>query len=492
MGRGGWNTSTVLKPCNILFSILIICIVTELQALNQLLLLLEDVLELSQGGLHLLQGELVLSLDGLVLGDPGVELGDGVVQQHPLLHQHLALLHPGLGHGLHLVEPGLEGGHLGVGLGVGGHLEGGALGGSQHLQVVDTSLVEGQDLVIESLDLAEVRRLGETLAGGLLSACQPWGELFDASPVLVPEHLGVSGHLVALGQELSLGGGAGLQDLELGGNVLLQVHGPGNSVLGQHSTRRFLDVLQLSSGGILPVVNGLDGVVKCSEAVDKVYNDLNSGLKSAKDFQLLFNSLDFLGQDLLLVIGNGDGHGVVVFVDVGEQTINFLISVLEDLLSFGKISISCLEVEDLLDLLDFLLGKIKFPSNDLAVLSISNEGLLGLIKELKSVIGLLLGVIPTVLETLDIGLKELGFVRVLQDDLALGNEICDHSSLGVELSQGLLLPLDQLVNILNARGGDVPGGGQHDTVQELNMGLQLVTVGVALPVEVHHDGGLLN
>ena len=138
-----------------------------LQALNQLLLLLEDVLELSQGGLHLLQGELVLSLGGLVLGDPGVELGDGVVQQHPLLHQHLALLHPGLGHGLHLVEPGLEGGHLGVGLGVGGHLEGGALGGSQHLQVVDTSFVEGQDLVIESLDLAEVRRLGETLAGGL-------------------------------------------------------------------------------------------------------------------------------------------------------------------------------------------------------------------------------------------------------------------------------------------------------------------------------------
>merc|ERR1719168_601051 len=27
---------------------------------------------------------------------------------------------------------------------------------------------------------------------------------------------------------------------------------------------------------------------------------------------------------------------------------------------------------------------------------------------------------------------------------------------------------------------------------ELNMGLQLVTVGVALPVEVHHDRGLLD
>merc|ERR1712227_1101418 len=33
---------------------------------------------------------------------------------------------------------------------------------------------------------------------------------------------------------------------------------------------------------------------------------------------------------------------------------------------------------------------------------------------------------------------------------------------------------------------------QHDSVKELNMGLQLVTVGVALPVEVHHDRGLLD
>merc|ERR1719461_1789275 len=134
----------------------------------------------------------------------------------------------------------------------------------------------------------------------------------------------------------------------------------------------------------------------------------------------------------------------------------------------------------LLDLLDLLLSLVKFIGNGLAVLSITNKGFLGLIKKLESVLSLLLGVLPTVLDTLDIGLKELGLVRVLQDDLALCNEICDHSSLGVELSQGLLLPLNQLVNILNARGGDVSGGGQHDTVQELNMGLQLVTVGVAL------------
>merc|ERR1712045_570360 len=34
--------------------------------------------------------------------------------------------------------------------------------------------------------------------------------------------------------------------------------------------------------------------------------------------------------------------------------------------------------------------------------------------------------------------------------------------------------LSQLIHILQARGSDVSGGGQHDAVKELNMGLQLV------------------
>merc|ERR1712217_985095 len=32
-------------------------------------------------------------------------------------------------------------------------------------------------------------------------------------------------------------------------------------------------------------------------------------------------------------------------------------------------------------------------------------------------------------------------------------------------------------------------GGEHDSVQELHMGLEFITIGVTLPVEIHHDRG---
>ena len=78
-----------------------------------------------------------------------------------------------------------------------GHLLGGTFGSVQHLEVVDTALVEAGHLVIESLDLVQGGRLGETLGGRLLRSSQPGGELLDAGPVLGPE-LDVVGVLVAL------------------------------------------------------------------------------------------------------------------------------------------------------------------------------------------------------------------------------------------------------------------------------------------------------
>merc|ERR1719223_604038 len=164
----------------------------------------------------------------------------------------------------------------------------------------------------------------------------------------------------------------------------------------------------------------------------------------------------------------------------------------EDILSLGEVSVGGIKVEDLLDLLDLLLSNVKLIGNGLTVLSIANEGLLGLGKELQSVLGLLLGVFPSVLDPLDISLEELGLVRVLEDDLTLGDEVCDNVPLGVQLGEGLLLSLNELINILKTRGSDVSGGGEHDSVKELNMGLELITIGVALPVEVHHDSGLLD
>merc|ERR1711963_412224 len=234
------------------------------------------------------------------------------------------------------------------------------------------------------------------------------------------------------------------------------------------------------------------GIIKGSESSNKLLDLSNSGLESSNNLQLLLNSLNLLSKSLLLVLWNGDAHGVIVVVDGLEKTIDSIISLLEDILSLLEISIGSIKVEDLLDLLDLFLSSFKVSGNGLTVLSIANEGILGIIKKSKSVLSLLLGFLPSILDTLDIGLKELGFVRVLEDDLTLGNEISDNISLGIKLRQGLLLSLNQLINILKTRWSNISGGRQHDSIKELNMGLQLITICVALPVEIHHDSGLLD
>merc|ERR1712168_499173 len=80
-----------------------------LQSIDKLLLLHEDVLELSKGGFHLLKGELVLTLGRFVLGDPGVEFGDSVVKEGPFLEEGVDLLGPFVRDGLDLVVSLLEG-----------------------------------------------------------------------------------------------------------------------------------------------------------------------------------------------------------------------------------------------------------------------------------------------------------------------------------------------------------------------------------------------
>merc|ERR1711868_200933 len=249
---------------------------------------------------------------------------------------------------------------------------------------------------------------------------------------------------------------------------------------------------ELSGGSILPSIKSLEGVIKGSESSDKLLDLSNSGLESSKNFQLLLNSLDLLGKSLLLVLWDGDAHASVVGVDGVEQASNAIIGLLQDVLSLLQVSIGSIKVEDLLDLLDLFLSNLKVAGNGLTVLGVSNEGILGLIEELKSVLSLLLGLLPSVLDTVDIGLKELGFVRVLEDDLTLGNEICNNVSLGIKLRKRLFLSLNQLINILETRWSNFSGGRQHDSIKELNMGLQFITIGITLPVEIHHDSGLLD
>merc|ERR1719445_2922276 len=144
---------------------------------HKLLLLLEDVLELTQGGLHLLQGELVLTLSGLVLSHPGVELSDCVVQEGPLLDKDLALLDPGVRGGLHLGVSFSESGDLIISLLMGSHLLGSSVGSIKDLEIIEAALVEGKHLLIQSLDLIKVCGLGESLSGRLLGAGEPGVEL---------------------------------------------------------------------------------------------------------------------------------------------------------------------------------------------------------------------------------------------------------------------------------------------------------------------------
>merc|ERR1719429_320359 len=280
---------------------------------------------------------------------------------------------------------------------------------------------------------------------------------------------------------------AKLEILKLGGNVLLQIHGPGNTILREHSTRGLLDVLQLSGGSVLPAVNSFQGVVKVDKGGAEVLNNGNSVLEAGDNLELGVNSLDLLVKNLLLVLGKGDGHASEVVVDGLEESADGVVALVVQLLPLLQVGEGILEVVPLLDLLDLLLGNLKLRGNGLVVLSIANPGLLGVLKQLQPVLSLLLGVIPAFLDPLDIALKELGLVRVLQDLLTLLNQVIHNIPLGIQLDKGLLLPLDELIDILHAGGSNVTGGGEHDAVKELNMGLQLVTVGVALPVQVNHD-----
>ena len=79
---------------------------------------------------------------------------------------------------------------------------------------------------------------------------------------------------------------------------------------------------------------------------------------------------------------------------------------------------------------------------------------------------------------------------VLKKYFALGNEVSDNAFFGLHLRKRLLLSLNQLFNILNTAGSNVTGRAEHDSIQELNMGFQLITISITFPVEINFDLGL--
>merc|ERR1719423_185341 len=137
--------------------------------------------------------------------------------------------------------------------------------------------------------------------------------------------------------------------------------------------------------------------------------------KSSSDLKLFRHSLDLLIYDLLLVLGESDGHTSEVIIDRLKFRCDGIIALVVDVLSSLQVIQSSSKVEPLLDLLDFILSLLKFRCNGLVVLSISNPGILSFLEKSKSVLCLLLGVIPTNFNPLDVSLKELWFVRIFKD-----------------------------------------------------------------------------
>merc|ERR1712226_1304365 len=139
---------------------------------------------------------------------------------------------------------------------------------------------------MKGLDLVQICRLGKTLSSGLLSTSQPGRVLLDSSPVLSPE-LDIIGVLVALNLGVcSQLGNIVCDPLQL----ILEVHGPGYTILREHGAGSLLDVLKLSSGSILPAINGLKAVVEGSKISNKLFNDSNGFLEATNNLKLDLNS----------------------------------------------------------------------------------------------------------------------------------------------------------------------------------------------------------
>merc|ERR1719331_1091819 len=343
----------------------------------------------------------------------------------PFLQENIDLLDPLIADSLDLVVPLLEASNLSISLSMGGHLLGSTVGGIKDLGVSKAGLIEGGHLLVQSLDLIEVRWLGETLSSGLLSSGQPGRVLLDSGPVLSPElniigvlvtlNLSVSGqlgdivgdpvqlileglgvlvNLVTLRKKSSLSGSAALKDLELSSNVLLQIHGPGHTILREHSSRSFLDVLQLSSGSLFPFVNGLQGGVEVDEGSAEVFDNLNSVPEACDNLELGIDSLDLLVHNLLLVLRESNRHASEVVVDVLEKSVDGVVALVVQVLPLLQVSKGIIEVVPLLDHLDLLLGNLKLLCDGFIVISIADPGLLGVLEQLQPILCLLLGVIP--------------------------------------------------------------------------------------------------
>merc|ERR1712186_138555 len=240
---------------------------------------------------------------------------------------------------LHLGVSLTESSPLGVGSFMGGHLLRCGIGSLQKLEMVNAGFVECVDLIVEGLGFIQVGGFGKTFTSGSLRGCQPGSEFLDASLVLSPEldifgvFVAFNGHLlleifnilhnsvklilevfgilrdsITLGQQFELLGSFSLDDLNLGGDIFLKVHGSGHTVLRGHAGGAVLDVIEFISGLAHPGINGFQGDIKLSQSGNKFFNLLDLIGESFSEGKTLEEELQFFVNDLLFVIGDGDAH----------------------------------------------------------------------------------------------------------------------------------------------------------------------------------------
>ncbi len=203
-----------------------------------------------------------------------------------------------------------------------------------------------------------------------------------------------------------------LDGLNLGSNIFLELHGVRYTILRGHLVRLVLDLVQVDVGLLHPGVDELEGLVKILQPVAEVLDLLDLLVEPVDDLELLLDSLDLLLDEVLLVFGQSHGHDVIVALDISKHSLDGVLAVVEELLSEFKIFQSALEVEPFLDLLDLLLGLLELDGNVLQTGSVTQPGVLGVVEQLETGLGLLLGVLPSVDDTLDVAVEELGFANV--------------------------------------------------------------------------------
>lgn len=203
-----------------------------------------------------------------------------------------------------------------------------------------------------------------------------------------------------------------LDGLNLGSNIFLELHGVRYAILRGHLVRLVLDLVQVDVGLLHPGVDELEGLVKILQPVAEVLDLLDLLVEPVDDLELLLDSLDLLLDEVLLVFGQSHGHDVIVALDISKHSLDGVLAVVEELLSEFKIFQSALEVEPFLDLLDLLLGLLELDGNVLQTGSVTQPGVLGVVEQLETGLGLLLGVLPSVDNTLDVAVEELGFANV--------------------------------------------------------------------------------